>query len=73
MDLVIEHGHGELWALEIKRSLAPKVSRGFHEACADLRPARAFVVHAGEDRFPVSATAEAVGLHELAQTLRGLG
>lgn len=73
VDLVIEHGDGEIWALEIKRSLAAKVRRGFHEACADLAPARAFVVHAGEDRFPVSATAEGIGLRELAETLRALG
>lgn len=73
VDLVIEHGDGELWALEIKRSLAAKVRRGFHEACADLAPARAFVVHAGEDRFPVSATAEGIGLRELAETLRARG
>lgn len=73
VDLVIEHGEGELWAVEIKRSLAAKVRRGFHEACADLRPARAFVVHAGEDRFPVSATAEGVGLREMAETLHALG
>ena len=73
VDLVIEHGTGELWALEIKRSLAAKVTRGFHEACADLRPAKAFVVHAGEDRFPVSAAAEGVGLREVAEMLRALG
>ena len=73
VDLVIEHGDGELWAVEVKRSLAAKVSRGFHEACGDLRPARAFVVHAGEDRFRVSATTEGVGLREMAEPLRALG
>ena len=30
MDLVIDHPSGGRWALEIKRSLAPKLSRGFH-------------------------------------------
>ena len=38
VDLVVEHGDGELWAMEIKRSLAAKVSRGFHEACAESPP-----------------------------------
>ena len=70
VDLVIEHGDGELWAVEIKRSLAARVSRGFHEACTDLKPARAFVVHAGEDRFPISASCEGIGLRELAEMLR---
>ena len=62
VDLILEHGDGELWAVEIKRSLAARVSRGFHAACADLKPAQAFVVHAGEDRFPISASCEGIGL-----------
>ncbi len=30
IDLVIEHGDGSLWAIEIKRSLAAGADRGFH-------------------------------------------
>ena len=70
IDLVIEHGDGELWAIEIKRSLSAKVTRGFHLACQDIQPARTFVVHSGEDRFPVSSTVEGIGLPELATELR---
>ena len=70
IDLVIEHGDGELWAIEIKRSLSAKVTRGFHLACQDVQPARTFVVHSGEDRFPVSSTVEGIGLPELATELR---
>ncbi len=70
IDLVIEHASGELWAIEIKRSLSAKVSRGFHNAREDLRPARSFVVHAGDDRYPVSASLEAIGLKALAPELR---
>ena len=71
IDLVIDFGTGERWAIEVKRSLAPKVSRGFHSACEDVNPARAFVVHAGDDRFPISRSVEGVGLRELALELRG--
>ncbi len=71
IDLVIEHVAGdELWAMEIMRSLTAKASRGFHVACADLKPSRAFVVHAGEDRFPVAPGVEGVGLRALAEELR---
>ena len=70
IDLVIEFRSGAMWAIEIKRSLAPRISRGFHSACEDLKPARAFVVHAGEDRFPVSGQAEGIGLRDLALELR---
>ena len=70
IDLLIEHNDGTLWAIEIKRSLSARVGRGFHIACADLKPARAFVVHAGDDRYPMSATLEAVSVRELAAELQ---
>ena len=70
IDLLIEHDDGTCWAVEIKRSLSAKVSRGFHVACADLKPARAFVVHAGDDRYPMSETLEAVSVRGLTAELR---
>jgi predicted AAA+ superfamily ATPase len=70
MDLVIEHGDETRWAVEIKRSLSAKVERGFHLAYQDLKPERAFLVHAGEDRYPVSETLEAISVRELMETLR---
>ena len=66
IDLVLEFGGGETWAIEVKRSLAPRTSRGFHVACQDLRPARAFVVHAGDDRYPITPSVDAIGLVDLA-------
>lgn len=72
IDLVLELGDGTLWAIEIKRSLSARVKRGFHLACADIKPARAFVVYAGDERYPVSETLEAVSIHTLAQKLRAL-
>jgi predicted AAA+ superfamily ATPase len=47
IDLLLSLPGGALWAVEIKRSSAPKVERGFTEACMDLRPARRFVVYGG--------------------------
>ena len=70
IDLVIEHNDGTCWAIEIKRSLSAKVGRGFHIACADLKPARAFVVHAGDDRYPISNALEAISVRGLAAELR---
>ncbi len=70
IDLVLEHDDGTLWAVEIKRSLSARVSRGFHVACADLKPARALVVHAGDDRYPVSRAIEAISVRQLAADLR---
>ena len=72
IDLVIEHGDGERWAIGIKRSLSARAGRGFHIACEDMRPARAFVVHAGDDRYPVSEKLEAISVRGLATELRAL-
>ncbi len=70
IDLVVEHDDGALWAIEIKRSLSASVERGFHFACADLEPSRAFVVHAVADCYQISKTLEAVGVREFAAELR---
>ena len=70
IDLVIDQAGGERWAIEIKRSLSARVQRGFHVASADIKPTRAFVVHAGEDRYPVAQGVEGIGVRELAQVLR---
>ncbi|MGH8849207.1 MAG: ATP-binding protein, partial [Polaromonas sp.] len=43
VDLLLAWPGGELWAIEVKRSLSPKVERGFHAACDDLLPARKLV------------------------------
>jgi predicted AAA+ superfamily ATPase len=72
IDLVLEHNDGTTWAVEIKRSLSAKVKRGFHSACDDIQPARAFLVHAGEDRYPLSNEIEAISVRELMEELRRL-
>ena len=74
MNLVLELGakHG-VWAIEIKRSAGPGLQKGNHHALADIAPRRSFYVHGGSDRFPMTATTEAIGLHELASELAALG
>ena len=72
VDLVIEHADGETWAIEIKRSLSARVSRGFHIARQDLNPDRAFVAYAGDERYPVAEDLEAVGVRELATRLASM-
>ncbi|MGB4361828.1 MAG: ATP-binding protein [Rhodoferax sp.] len=72
IDLLLELPGGERWAIEVKRSRAAKPSRGFYEACEDLKPAKRFVVHAGADRFPISDDVQAIGVRELADNLSNL-
>ncbi len=67
LDLVIDFGGERRWAVEIKRAASARITRGFHEAIVDIAPERAFVVHASDDRYPLSEKAEAIGLRELVQ------
>jgi len=70
IDLILElPGTKGLWAIEIKRSLSARPTKGFHNACEDLKPQQAFIVHAGEDRYPVSDNVEAISVRELAEML----
>ena len=70
IDLLLELPGGKgTWAVEVKLALSPRVSRGFHHACEDVAPNRAFLVYAGEGRYPLSADVEVVGLRELASML----
>ncbi len=73
IDLLVAWPGGELWAIEIKRSLAPKVERGFHVACEDLSPTRKLVVYPGQDTFPLGHGIEAVSLAHACRLLAGGG
>lgn len=69
VDLLLAWPSGELWAIEVKRSLNPKVERGFHAACADLLPARRLVVYPGLESIPLGNDMFAVPLETLCKAL----
>lgn len=68
IDLVIEfqsHEGQQTWAIEIKRSLKPKVSRGFHSACEDVKPQRKLILYSGHEHYPLKNGIEVIGLKRL--------
>ncbi len=69
MDLVLDMPKRGRWAIEIKRSPAAKLEKGFHMAREDLKPDKCFVVHSGEGRYPVAEGVEALSLVELTRAL----
>jgi hypothetical protein len=70
VDLVLTLPGGKLWAIEVKRSSAPRMERGFHLACADLNPQKRFVVYPGTERFPLDDITDAIGVVALAKALQ---
>ena len=69
VDLVLEYGGRERWAVEIKRSSSPTLGRGFHQACEDIQATRKYVVYAGNDSFSMSKDVRAISLYDLMQEL----
>jgi predicted AAA+ superfamily ATPase len=63
VDLVLQlPGRPRPWAIEIKRALSHRPERGFHVGLQDLDAERAFLVHAGEEHYPVAPQIEGIGL-----------
>lgn len=69
IDLLLSWPDGNLWAIEIKRSLTPRAERGFHAGCEDLKPSRKFIVYPGTERYRITSDTEAVPLAALAGEL----
>jgi predicted AAA+ superfamily ATPase len=72
IDLLLELPGGELWAVEIKRSSAPTVNRGYHIACTDVGPTRRLLVSSANARFPMAGGIEHIPLLELMRELLAL-
>lgn len=70
IDLVLEFGVNERWAIEIKKGTSLSLGRGFHEACEDIKPQKKFVIYAGKDRFPLPHDITAIALYDFMDILK---
>ncbi len=70
IDLLLDMQGVGRWAIEIKRSRAPRVSRGFHVACGDVEATRRIVVHSGEHRIGLADGIEALPLRDAIGVVR---
>ena len=69
IDLVIERSANERIAIEIKRSLAPKVSKGFHLGCEDIGATERYIVYSGSERFPMAGDLQVISLTDMMNEL----
>lgn len=60
VDLVLTFRNQQTWTIEIKRSSAPTVSRGFYQAATDLGAARKLLVAPVAQTYPMKEGIEAV-------------
>jgi predicted AAA+ superfamily ATPase len=74
VDLLLLWPSGKVWVIEIKRSLTPKVERGFHSACEDLvvqhPDLHKWLVYPGAEDYPVHADIKVVSLTSLIAKLQ---
>lgn len=71
IDLVIEINNQERYAIEIKRSLAPTVSKGFYLGCEDIKATKRYVVYPGKESYPSAEGVKTISLVDLMKELQG--
>jgi predicted AAA+ superfamily ATPase len=62
VDLVLTFRNQTSWVIEVKRSSAPTVSRGFHQAASDLGAVRKLLVAPVDNNYPLKEGIEVVDL-----------
>jgi hypothetical protein len=70
IDLVLEIPTKGRWAIEIKRSSTPSLSKGFYLGCNDVKATRRMVVHAGDETYGFGEGVEAASLAGALAALR---
>jgi predicted AAA+ superfamily ATPase len=71
IDLVLRWPDGGEWAVEVKRTLAPRVERGLRSALEDLKPQRSFIVYPGGERYRMGSETWAIDLAGLCAEVEG--
>lgn len=72
LDLVLRLPGNAIWAIEIKRTTTPKVSRGFQLSVDDIKADRKILVYAGEREVPAGDGLRAMPLATAVEQLRNL-
>lgn len=72
LDLVLRLPGNAIWAIEIKRTTTPKVSRGFHLSVDDIKADQKILVYAGEREVPAGDGLRAMPLANAVAKLRNL-
>ncbi|MEW8298209.1 MAG: ATP-binding protein [Candidatus Thiodiazotropha sp.] len=69
IDLVIKMPSAEIWAIEIKYGIAPKVGKHYSQTCNDVGATHKYVVYGGDDEFPLGNDVSVISLSMLMQRL----
>ena len=70
IDLLIRFGFNNVWAIDIKFGVAPKVSRVFGRICEDVGANKKFVVYGGEEEFSIGDDVTMISLPGLMKKIQ---
>lgn len=68
VDLVLNFG-GKLWAIEIKRTSAPRLTKGFYHACKDIEPSEKWVIYTGDEDYKMKDGIRVLPLEKMMEQL----
>lgn len=69
IDLVIKMPSSEIWAVEIKHGVAPKIGKHFSQTCDDVGATHKYIVYGGDDEFSVGNAVKIISLSRLMDKL----
>jgi len=72
IDLILEISAKEKWAIEIKRSSAPSVTKGFHIASEDIGSTQKFIIYPGHESFSIGHGTQVISLVEMMEKVMGI-
>ncbi|AMO70335.1 ATP-binding protein [Zhongshania aliphaticivorans] len=70
IDLVIRMPSSDIWAVEIKYGVAPKIGKHYSQTCDDVGATHKYILYGGEDEFPVGSDINVISLSGLMERLR---
>lgn len=70
LDLVLQNAAGETTVIEIKRTLSPKISRGYTESFEHLQATKGFFIIPQGERYPLTEQTEAISLPDFLNQLK---
>ncbi|MFT5131844.1 MAG: putative AAA+ superfamily ATPase [Gammaproteobacteria bacterium] len=69
VDLVIKMPSSEIWAIEIKHGVAPKLGKHYSQTCNDFGATHKYILYGGDDEFPVGNDVKIISLSGLMEKL----
>lgn len=70
IDLVIKTPSSEVWAVEIKHGVSPKLNKHYSQTCDDIGATQKYVIYGGDDEFSVGRDVTVISLLKFMKKLQ---